>query len=365
MQIRLSWFPLTILNVLYRWRRGREKFYRIAAKTVAFDRVVSLLALVTLLAGVACLATRPFTIAGPYWGLLVLLAPLAWQREQWRMLLHLGMAVALVSTFRSLSAHTIAIIVANLVAAALVVIEQRHRRRWMFKPMYLGNTNIGSAGLLRGRVAVAHLFLASRQSWSTNQIRKSMNRAHRATRWLSKEGRRFGASVDFSHSQIDVKNEYWIAEVPNLKNGYAGIREFELFLARQLAAADWRKDASTSDDSAANRCLLVHIVDWTNERAYAQPAISGRTDGRLGVEYAVVGANDSAATIAHELLHLFGADDYYFNGQFTSGSHAGQIGEWLDAARFGFLRRCVMFCSGATLRELAVDDQTAQKIGWL
>ena len=192
-----------------------------------------------------------------------------------------------------------------------------------------------------------------------------MTRAHRATRWLAKEGRRFGVSVDFSHSRIDVKDEAWVAEVPNIKNDYAGIREFELFLARQLAAAEWREDASTADDLAANRCLLVHIVDWTNERAYAQPAISGRTDGRPVVEYAVVAANENAATIAHELLHLFGADDYYFNGQFSCGSYAGQIGEWLDAARFGFLRRCVMFSSGAPLRELAVDDQTAQKIGWL
>jgi hypothetical protein len=55
-----------------------------------------------------------------------------------------------------------------------------------------------------------------------------------------------------------------------------------------------------------------------NERAFAMPTVDGRADWRPQVEYAVVGASNTAATFAHELLHLFGADDFYLDGRFDA-----------------------------------------------
>jgi hypothetical protein len=48
------------------------------------------------------------------------------------------------------------------------------------------------------------------------------------------------------------------------------------------------------------------------------PTVDGRADWRPQVEYAVVGASNTAATFAHELLHLFGADDFYLDGRFDA-----------------------------------------------
>ena len=62
---------------------------------------------------------------------------------------------------------------------------------------------------------------------------------------------------------------------------------------------------------------------------------------------------------AHEILHLFGADDFYFRGRVD-----GQWGEQLDNDRARFLSGCVMFDSDRPLEDLNIDEQTGQQIGW-
>jgi len=365
MQARLSWFPLASLRTVYRWCAGRELFYQTAAKAAAVDYILSKVALAALLAGIVCIGTQPLKISGPIWGLLLIVAPLAWRRWRWRMWLHASVAVGLLATSRSFSWLLIGLIVINLSTATLFAIENRLGQRWLFKPLYLGSTNVGSARLLRGRVEIAHLFLGTSRDWQVKDIRTAMKKVRSACRWLAKEGRRFSIHVDFTHRRISAADECWSSEVPSSKNGYADSHDFEQFLDRQLAAANWPLAEATGDEPRSNHCLMVHVAGWTDERAYAMAAVHGRADRRPLVEYVIVDADDSAATFAHELLHLFGADDFYFDGQFDKGWYAGQVGELLDAGRFGFLQRCVMFRTATPLRELAVDDQTAQKIGWL
>ena len=162
MRAQISWYPLVSLRTVYRWSAGRELFYQTAAKAVAVDRIVSALALTALVAGVVCIATRPLTAAGPVWGLLLIVAPMAWRHARGRTLLYGCVAIGILATYRSLSAPLIGLVVANLLAAVLILIERRLHQQWMFKPLYLGNTNVGTARLLRGHVEIAHLFLEAR-----------------------------------------------------------------------------------------------------------------------------------------------------------------------------------------------------------
>jgi hypothetical protein len=365
MRLGLSWFPLTSLRAIYPWCAKRELFYRTAAKAGVVDRMVSTLTIVALVAGVACIATRPFMVAFPVTGLLLLVAPLAWLRERWRMRLHAATAIALLVTYTNLSWPILALIAINLFAAVLIVIEGGIRERGLFKPLHLGNTNIGSARLLRNNVEIAHFFLDTGRRWRDSRIRATMKKADRACRWLAKEGRRFGVRIDFANRKIPVTAELWTAPIPCIKNDYAGTRDFEHFLARQLAAANWPPVEAAGDETPTNYCLMVHVAGWADGRAYASPTWDGHNEHRQLVEYAIVAEHDSEAALAHELLHLFGADDFYFGGRFEKGWYAGQLGELLDSGRLRFLERCVMFHASVPLRELAVDDLTAQKIGWL
>jgi hypothetical protein len=73
-------------------------------------------------------------------------------------------------------------------------------------------------------------------------------------------------------------------------------------------------------------------------------------------EYAVVGPPLSEAVYAHEVLHLFGADDFYMSA-YNRDEHE---------VRRDLLRRCIMFGDAReTIDTLFVDDLTAQNIGWM
>jgi hypothetical protein len=208
-QARLSWFPLISLRAVFRWRAGRELFYRTAAKAAIVDGVISALALGALVSGIVCIVVQPLKEAGPILGLLVLVAPLAWRRRRWRALLYLSVAGGLLATCRSLAWPVLGLIVANLSAATLVAVEARLLGKWLFKPLHLGNTNVGSARLLRGRVEIAHLFLDTIRSWRVSHELATMNRVNSACRWLAKEGRRFDVRVEFSHRRIQVLDKCW------------------------------------------------------------------------------------------------------------------------------------------------------------
>jgi hypothetical protein len=57
---------------------------------------------------------------------------------------------------------------------------------------------------------------------------------------------------------------------------------------------------------------------------------------------------------AHELLHLFGADDYY---------HAAY--SMLLIGKEEFLHRSIMFNGGRlAIEELSISETTAENIGW-
>jgi hypothetical protein len=365
MQAWLSWFPSVSLYAAYRLRAGRELFYKTAAKAVSCDRVVSTLACGAFVAGLVSIAWQPFSVAGPVLGLILVVAPFAWRAPRRHATLHGGIAIGLLATHQNLSWTTIGLVVANLVAAALLAIEQRLNRTRHFKSLYLGNTNIGSARLLRGHVEIAHLFLDTNLQWRANKVTATTKRVDRACRWLDNEARRYGVRVSFSHRQIEVADGQWAWELPNFENDYAGLQDFEMFLDRQLAASQWPEVEPVDNQPRWSRCLIVHVAGRTDERAFARPAFAGGGDRLTRVEYAIVAAGENAATIAHELLHLFGADDFYFDSRFRSGSYSGHIGKLLDSDNSHWLQRCVMFRTCVPLRELSVDDQTAQKIGWL
>lgn len=90
-------------------------------------------------------------------------------------------------------------------------------------------------------------------------------------------------------------------------------------------------------------------------RAYAVPDYVGKQRGSMQIEYCVVPYQSLPSAYVHELLHLFGADDYY-----------SEYSQTLDQLKCLFIFQSVMFYGGwLPLDELAVDDLTAQNIGWL
>ncbi|MDP3981079.1 MAG: hypothetical protein Q8Q33_06695, partial [Chlamydiota bacterium] len=109
----------------------------------------------------------------------------------------------------------------------------------------------------------------------------------------------------------------------------------------------------TENDHTGNFGLLVHIYE--NFRSFAVSASIGRDKKYHLPEYCLLTYSARFSTYAHEILHLFGADDYY-----------SEFSESLQDYRSEFLSKSIMFSGGTKyLNGLVVDGITAQNIGWI
>ena len=70
--------------------------------------------------------------------------------------------------------------------------------------------------------------------------------------------------------------------------------------------------------------------------------------------FSVISHPPYSQVIAHEILHLFGADDFYMEA----------YGLEEDNQRSESLRGNIMFETTPLLSDLEIDYQTAEKIGW-
>ena len=101
----------------------------------------------------------------------------------------------------------------------------------------------------------------------------------------------------------------------------------------------------------ADFCLMVHVIE--NIRSYAVPKRISDDKAKDEVEYCVCARKNNAAVYAHEILHLFGADDFY-------EEYYKKIHEY----KREFLKGSIMF-EAYSLNNARIDELTAQNIGWL
>ena len=354
-------FPWSTLRLLVRLVGGRISFYQLVVPTYLLDGILSAVALTAFLGGLyevsfalpwavrisllvgigTILAWRPGMVLGRCSAGMVGMA----------LMLPLGATEPSLLTF---------LVVSNFLTVLLLSFEYRAMRYLWFKPLTLSNVNVGSAKLLRGSVQIIQIFVETESCpWKLSRMRSAIAKSKRACCWLTKEANRFSIPLSFQHLWLDERPCKYHGDIPSDSNDYSGRISFEGFLADCLEKyqrnVELDREEPTSDK---NICLLVHASE-SMSTAYALPRSRGENTPSLDFEYAVVGAGTNAAVFAHEILHLFGADNFYFSGRFYGG-----WSEHLDLKRQAFLRRCVMFTADQSLSELCVDDQTGQKIGW-
>jgi len=255
---------------------------------------------------------------------------------------------------------TVALGTANLGTWLLLAWEkQEFHRVWTFKPIRLESINVGSARMLQGNVRILHLFLDTpRRTWRQRSRLAALRQVDRACRWMIRSAKAYHVSLEFEHQIVNGDAVSYSGEIPTAENGYKEMAAFEDFLSAVCSMERVRDDQFNGEES--ERCLIVHLAEDIGCQAYAVPRHRGQAKGPLSIEYTVVGAWRSASIYAHELLHLFGAYDL----QFSSYSDSPSSRQW-DQVRRTMLRRSIMFDVNGPLRQFAIDDQTAQCIGWL
>jgi hypothetical protein len=238
----------------------------------------------------------------------------------------------------------------------LDAIERSEAFRVLLQPMETGRINAGSAKLLRGRVVVGHAFVDGPgvRAWSRARKRRVRRRADRAMAWLRQQASQHGVPLQFSSLELgDIR-----LDSDGLTTARWGPDDpIELLQQRDekiWAAADKGKLSAMAGD---HRCVLVHGPQQLLDTSWARPAFAAvglpyaSRETSEQIEYAIVRETASATVHAHELLHLFGADDQYGEG----ANHD---------FRGSFLQRSIMFSASGGLDQRVLDGTTAQLIGW-
>ena len=220
--------------------------------------------------------------------------------------------------------------------------------------------SVGTAGKLEGRCLAASVFISrDGAGWTGECIKHTLDKLEDAAAFLEKEAALYGVNLDivtdtyqtagiFAYGLDDtsLRNFAWTNAVfdPSVQGGIDGYvngkydtESFDSYLVVFHVIADERSyavdcDTAYSDckDYETERCVVFH----THDEDY---------------EYA-----DTPYTYAHELLHLFGAEDLYFP----------VITEENEAA-FKALFPNDMMCGGNDIELLSVSPYTAWRIGWI
>lgn len=231
---------------------------------------------------------------------------------------------------------------------------------------------------LLGRVVVASIFLGrDGKPWSDRELAEAHRSLLRACTWIEREAMRLGAAVNLELADTYVLADDDLPPRPAelvLAAGAEGLEPIEARREVELVAATTRavaalglgvRDLAALVDALEPR-LDADAVAWLlHPRSAGQSwAISDADLGIPGVSLGVCYAQEThfsrpldrppfadPVSLAHELLHLFGASDKY--------------GVPLDEFPEGSVTRLdVMRLDRERLGQLRVDPLTASEIGW-
>lgn len=226
-----------------------------------------------------------------------------------------------------------------------------HRIAWnqfQFKPFYMQNINEGSATVLQGRIEVVEVFVHTEQAWEDAEIELAHDSVSRALDWLVAQAARYKVRVSFQQHLL------WTSVQKAAPNRRADKQEHIRF-------ADWLESHLKShlEDfqtiAHSNWFVIVHThCELEDASAYAVPRYILQ-EAMTWPEYTVVGPPHAAQVYAHEILHLFGADDFYMRAYDRAE----------EPMRQQLLKNCIMFdAGGPDFSSALVDDLTAENVGW-
>jgi hypothetical protein len=220
----------------------------------------------------------------------------------------------------------------------------------------------GSARTLTGKVYTLSIFISEPgDPWRPADKLAMLDRQRSAESWLATQAKRYGKELTFEHGQFGLEQDVvlevipeadasgdepvdWVSRVVPMV-GYTDA----LQLYRQLA-----------DDYG---CDNAHVIIYANKRGigYAMAYSTDMDEQMYFVEGAILhrfypdGREMTTASIAHELLHLYGAWDLYQTFSQTADVEAQARKTFADD---------IMLRVSYDIHELEVGELTAWLVGW-
>jgi len=220
----------------------------------------------------------------------------------------------------------------------------------------------GSATTLRGLAYTLSIFVDREQHrWTRDEKLDRLGQCRIAEEWLVAEARRYGVFLRFhTGGNYGLESSLSVSSIP--KNA-RGTTEPALLLRTLLLRVGWQ------DPVALHNAILretgaqtVHVVMHVREPGTSVAApFDARSDAARFLEGCVVraeytaGAAQSPSMYAHEILHLYGAWDFYALPSYRPEQVA------LATQKFP---RDVMLETPRDIHRCEVGPVTAWRVGW-
>jgi len=216
--------------------------------------------------------------------------------------------------------------------------------------------NIGSATILNGDVYVHHIFLGDKtSSWTEfekDQVKRKLNEAYNFINVYSRQYNKQVRFFDEFATDVTIRSR-----IP--RDAHADPRWTEVVIAMGddgSAEKTIRRIKTEKNVENAIICLHVNKAALSYNLAYYENVTRCYAAERMVCFTSYPdGRETSAATYAHEILHLFGAGDLYFPYDKTPDrkTEAGRL-----------FPNDVMFRVDYDIFQLNVGKFTAYRIGW-
>jgi hypothetical protein len=231
------------------------------------------------------------------------------------------------------------------------------------KGQEVGKWRAGSALILTGRIYTLSCFISdSSDEWSYDEKLNILNLLQESQDWIKKQALQYECIVAFDENGNFGLNED--IKFPFIEIGTASGNEPVDWVSKVLYKVGYR---STSDfvewvqQNTSSENLQVIIFAKGQGNGYAMASSSEMDKEKYYVEGAILyekyigGSKLAAASIAHEILHLYGAWDFYKTFIQTEENERRARVLFPDS---------IMLRTSYDIDELDIDEITAWLIGW-
>lgn len=176
----------------------------------------------------------------------------------------------------------------------------------------------GSAIELKGNIYILAVFITTpKKTWTYDEKTELITSQLKAQEWLKKNAQLYGSDISFENGFYGLKTDIVVDEIKSIKEVYDARLDWVYSILTKIGYSSPLEFLEKLKNT--KQCNNALVIIYVNEsgRSYAVPYCTGSNKERYFFEGCTVYRKDTyyqytcAVTIAHEILHLFGAWDLY------------------------------------------------------
>jgi hypothetical protein len=175
----------------------------------------------------------------------------------------------------------------------------------------------GSAIELNGNIYILAVFITTpKKKWTYDEKTDLIASQLKAQEWLKNKAKLYGTDISFENGFYGLKSDIFVDEIKSIKEVYEARLDWVYSILTKIGYSSPLEFLEKLKNT--KQCSNALVIIYANEsgRPYAVPYSTGWNKEKYFFEGCMIYGKSKnyppcAATIAHEILHLFGAWDLY------------------------------------------------------